>query len=65
MAKKVPCQKCNSEGRIPSTLPHVREFLEEFLRIRPAMPVVEKAGCGKTEGFGLTGFIPYLYFGSM
>jgi len=36
----------------------VRELPEEFLRTRPAMSVVEKAGYGKTKEFSLISFIP-------
>jgi len=43
----------------------VRELPKEFLRIRPAMSVVEKAGYGKTKEFSLISFIPYCTFGNM
>ena len=36
----------------------VRELPKEFLRIRPAMSVMEKAGYGKTKEFSLISFIP-------
>lgn len=43
----------------------VRELPEEFLRIKPAMSVVEKAGYGKTKEFSLISFIPYCTFGKI
>jgi len=60
--RRFPAGSAMERGEYQVHYHYVREFLNEFPRIRPAMSVVEKAGYGKTKGFGLTGFIPYYVF---